>query len=55
MQVLNLHVNMHLLSGTDPTSSWNDKCEFADWLMQVGCGNGIADDRTIAFDPQMHV
>jgi len=55
MQVLTLHVNVCLLNRPLSSTLLNEECQFVEWLLSVGCGEGIANDGTIPFDPRMRV
>jgi len=55
MQVLTLHVNVCLLNRPLSSTLLNEECQFVEWLLSVGCGEGITNDGTIPFDPCMCV
>ena len=55
MQVLNLHVNMHLLNRRCDTLSRDEEQVFADWLLSIGHGENISNEGTIPFNPRMRV
>src|SRR5882672_2338984 len=55
LQVLTLRVNMHLLNGSLSSTSLQEERAFAEWLLAVGRGEGIANDGTIPFDSRMQV
>ena len=55
LQILTLRVNMRLFNTTLSDSSLCEEQAFADWLLSVGHGEGIAQDSTIPFDPRIRV
>jgi hypothetical protein len=55
VEVLNLRINIRLLNNTAFDGSQIQEAEFAQWLLEVGHGTQIDDNRTITFNPMMRV